>query len=117
MVNPQRSRMMLKHAVDVAIGIRAAAAVAAALREQILTFHVKDPGKQTDHEQKAHSAHEHGELVSRAPRLPVDSGRSTETVYDRKMSAAGHRGGVNLLWCHHRGWMYGGEICQIRGCE
>lgn len=108
---------MLKHAVNVAIRIRTAAAVTATLWEQILTFHEKDPGKQTDHEQKAHSAHEHGELIPRAPRLPVDGSRSAETVHDSKMGAAGHRGGVNLLWCRHRGRMYGGEICQIRGCE
>jgi len=57
---------------------------------QILTFHVKDPGEQTDHEQKTHGAHENGELISRAPGLPVDGGRSAETVYDREVGAAGH---------------------------
>lgn len=90
---------------------------AAAACWQILTFHVKDPSEQTDHEQKAHGAHENGELVSRAPRLPVDGGRSAETVDDREMGAAGHRGGVYLLRRRHRGRMYSGEIRQIRGRE
>lgn len=81
----------------------------------VLTFHIEDPGEQTDHEQKAHGTHEHGELIPRAPRLPVDGGRSAEAVHDREVRAARHRGGVRLLRRRHRGRMYSGEVRQIRG--
>jgi len=77
---------------------------------RILTFHIKDPGEQADHEQKAHGAHEHGELIPRAPGLPINSGRSAEAVHDREVGAAGHRGGVHLLRHCHRGRVYSGEI-------
>lgn len=84
---------------------------------QILTLHVKDPGKQADHKQEAHGAHEHRELIPRAPGLPVNGGRSAETVHHREVGTASHRGGIHLLRRCHRRRVYSGEIRQIRSSE
>lgn len=110
MVNPWRSHAMLK-CNGCGNSLRGGCC------GRLLTFHVKNPSEQTDHEQTTHGAHENSELISCAPGLPVDGDRSAETVHDREVSAASHRGGVYLLGCRHRGRMYSGEIRQIRGRE
>lgn len=54
--------------------------------------------------------------MSRAAGLPVDGRRSTETVDDGKVGAAGLRGGVHLFRRRYRGRMNRRESSQIRSC-